>query len=283
MVWDCLPSRPGTNISASIPNARPNDNVVFDRWEIELHVENDEVRKLIYDVFQPDSKHPSDASYDTFCLPAQGISDLPISFFINAAKSTRSAAKNGPNLCASDERDMKGFHMPETTKFVRKGQELFWPSLQARVSSAEDYEFRTADDRKAAFTVEDDDRVEEKRQQEVTILHKQIAALKQQQKLMHRPLREGGGDVGKTGLAYFTEDDHWVHIRITSFLRASDRQKVGATRGMYRFHFDVRDEGGKLKPLNDNGVLETDFDDASVDDGTVLVQDDEECWVTIDE
>jgi len=218
-----------------------------------------------------------------FSLPAQGLNELPMSYFMNAAYYRC-------NLHASEDRDCKGFVMPETSKIVRKGQELLWPAYARGSTSAADYNWKTAANQSAAFLVDDDieDEVRKQKQKarenEKTMreLREQNAALSHQLKMAWHPLREGGGDVGKTGIAYFQKDERWVEVRITSFTPLEERDEDDPKRGMYKFHFDVRNDDGKLLQDDEDVALE-DFDFVSVGSHSVRVQDDDGCWTKNDD
>lgn len=275
---------PNTNFSKSIPGAREKDSVILKREEIEDFVQEDEVKRFIYDMFPPSHKHDTDRSEDIFTLPAQGMNDLPSSYFMNASH-------RGYNVHSSEDRDSKGYAVPKTRQEVRKGQEVLWPSCRSRaIQSAEDYDLatdivdkKTKDEETkkyipAPFVVDDDTRDDETQrmqlQERINQLEKQNAALHRKLQMGYRPLCPNGSDVDKTGIAYFKQDDQWVDIRLVGFT-SKDEREDGATRGLYKFYYDVREEDGKLAHEN-NGSQEMDFDLVSVEDTSVRVQD--ESW-----
>ena len=97
-----------------------------------------------------------------------------------------------------------------------------------------------------------------------------------------RPLDADGGDVGKPGIPYFEADSCWVDVIVNSFTPAEERilssrskrkMKHQLKRGSYSFKFVLRDEEGKPQTENGKAVDECDWDDLSVGDASVRVQD----------
>lgn len=260
----------GVNLVKTIPGVEKNETVVLTRMEIETQI-IDEVKNYIYDLFEP-TKHKTNHMRDTYSVPAEGLNNLPFHYFTNAAYSRW-------NIQANDERDEMGYVVPVTSRSIKKGEEILWPSHTRNVTSAADYKFFTREirlglpdalKRQAAYIVNNNDEELEESRQEIARLRAENAKLNAKVKRPWRPLQQDGEDVGKYGQAHFDDDDEWVDVFIKSFSPPCKRHK----RGKYRFEFKYKDEGGKPRQARGRAIEETDWDDVSVGDPSVRVQGD---------
>ena len=209
---------------------------------------------------------------DAFTVPAKGLNDLPFHSFINAGLMGKS------NIFANEERDRQGYTLADASKKIRKGTELLWSSnckKAGEIKSAGDYSFVTEQSYPAAFNVDNSSEGDISKNsamaEEIERLKRINENLKKQLNRKWRPLSADGSDVGKAGKAYFEIDDTWIDVKIKSFTSAGKR-KPKAERGLYRFTFSLRDENGKPKIKNNKFVGKISYDDVSVGDNSVIVQ-----------
>lgn len=253
----------GEELFKVIPEVCATDTVVLTRMDIETKIYNDQVKKLIYDLFPP-ARHIDDPMLDAFSLPAKGLNHLPYHYFMNADRSSHG------NVHASDVRDEMGYVAPVSSQSGRRGDELLWPSNALKITSAADYRFFTASSRSAAYTVNDND--EKELLAELEMLREENRKLKEKKRAQllskmkrWRPLSADGGDVGKHGQAYFNQDKQWVDVFIKSF------KKRRGKMGQYKFEFVLLDAEGNPRREGGEAVEEIEDDVVSACDESVMV------------
>ena len=98
---------------------------------------HEEVRKYIYDIFAP-LKLNTSPNDEFFELPAHGLNSLPACYFMNAKFGKKA------NMRSGEEHDFMNYSQPQTTRKVRKGEELLFPAKKrGKVDSASGYDMRT--------------------------------------------------------------------------------------------------------------------------------------------